>query len=163
MKRRLSPTMRRRLDVQGFEDVDDERLAEVGPWLGMAFVGCAILAGVGTFTASTEILWALVTIAALAAILPVHPFDLIYNYGIRRLTGTRSLPQRGAPSRFACGVGAVWLIAVILLFEGGYMAAAYVLGGLLTLVAMLVGTTNICIPSMIYRAVFRKAVEPRID
>ena len=38
----LSPTTRRRLDVQGFSDVNDETLAEVAPWLRMAFARCAV-------------------------------------------------------------------------------------------------------------------------
>ena len=81
MKNAISETTRRRLDIQGFVDVDDETLAEVGPWLRLAFGGCAILAAIGTILASPTMLWILVVIAALAAACPVHPFDLIYNYG----------------------------------------------------------------------------------
>ncbi|MCH7977234.1 MAG: DUF4395 family protein, partial [Bacteroidetes bacterium] len=92
--------------------------------------------------------------AALAALFPVHPFDLIYNYGIRHATGLGSLPKRGAPSRFACGVGAVWLLGLIWAFESGHHLAGYIFGGLLTSVAVLVATTDICIPSMIYRMIF---------
>jgi hypothetical protein len=35
------------------------------------------------------------------------------------------------------------------------------LGGMLTFVALLVSTTDICIPSMIYRSIFRLAACPR--
>ena len=157
----VSPTMRRRLDVQGFENIDDGWLAEVKPWTSMAFVGCTTLAGLGTILASTPILLALAVITTLAVILPVHPFDLIYDHGIRRLKGTRVLPPRGAPSRFACAVGTVWLVVVVVFFEVGFTTAAYVLGGLLTSVAALVATTNICIPSIIYRAVLRKPAPVR--
>ncbi len=96
-------------------------------------------------------------IAALAALFPVHPSDLIYNYGIRHVTGTEALPKRAAPSRFACGVGVVWLLSVIWAFEAGYHVAGSLLGGLLTAVAVLVSTTDICIPSMIYRAIIGTA------
>jgi hypothetical protein len=34
------------------------------------------------------------------------------------------------------------------------MVTGYVLGGLLTLVGLLVSTTDICIPSLIYRSIF---------
>lgn len=64
---------RRRLNVQGFNDVDDDILADVGPWLRMAFGICALLAGAGTALASPMILWVLTAIAALAALFPVHP------------------------------------------------------------------------------------------
>lgn len=109
---------RRRLDIQGFEHVDDGVLA---------------------------------AIAVLAAAFPVHPFDLLYNHVIRRFTGTGPLPRRGAPSRFACGLGAVLLVVAAWLFDAGHMVAGYALGGMLTAVAALVATTDICIPSLMYR------------
>ncbi len=154
MTDQLSATTRHRLDVQGFDGIPDRRLAQVAPWLRLAFALCATLAAIGTIAASTPVLGTLVVIAALAALFPVHPFDLIYNYGIRHVTGTEALPKRGAPSRFACGVGVVWLLGVIWAFEAGHHLAGYILGGLLTAVALLVSTTDICIPSMIYRAIF---------
>lgn len=150
----LSPATCRRLDIQGFEHVDQQALARVAPWLRLAFALCATLAAVGTVLASPPVLLALAPIALLAALLPVHPFDLIYNYGIRRVTGTPPLPRRGAPSRFACGLGAVWLLPTAWAFTAGHAILGYVLGGLLTAVATLVSTTDICIPSLIYRSVF---------
>jgi hypothetical protein len=141
-----------RLDVQGFDSIDEELLAEVAPWLRLAFGLCAALAIVGTALASTPLLLTLAAIAFLAGVLPVHPFDLIYNHGIRHLTGTRPLPKRGPPSRFACGVGALWLIVTVGAFDFSYPIAGYVLGFTLASVAILVSTTDICIPSMIFRA-----------
>jgi hypothetical protein len=35
----------------------------------------------------------LVPFAALGAILPGHPFDVFYNYGLRHLLGTPALPR----------------------------------------------------------------------
>ncbi len=154
MQRILSSSTRRRLDIQGFERYADADLAPVAPWLRLAFALCALIAGIGTVFASPLLLLVLVPIAALAAILPVHPFDLIYNHGLRRLTGTGPLPRRGAPSRFACGLGAVWLVATAWLFASGYLTAGYVLGGVLTAVAALVSTTDICVPSLVFRSVF---------
>ena len=61
--------------------------------------------------ASPTILWILTPIAALGALTHVHPFDLIYNYGIRFFRHTGPLPKRPAQNRFACGIGAVWLAA----------------------------------------------------
>jgi len=150
----VSPVTRRRLEIQGFVGLDDQTLAETGPWLRLAFGLCTVLAATGTILASPVFLWALVPIAALAAAFPVHPFDLIYNHGLRRLTGTRPLPKRGAPARFACGVGAVWLLVTGWLFQAGHTSAGYVLGGALTIVGLLVSTTDICIPSLIYRTIF---------
>jgi hypothetical protein len=78
----------------------------------------------------------------------------LYNYGIRHLTGTGPLPKRGAPSRFSCGLGAVWLLVTGWAFQSGYALTGYLLGGALTAVGLLVSTTDVCIPSLIYRTLF---------
>ncbi len=147
-----------RLDVQGFDTIDEELLAEVGPWLRLAFGLCATLAIVGTALASTPLLLTLAAIAFLAGVLPVHPFDLIYNHGIRHLRGTRPLPKRGPPSRFACGVGALWLIVTVGAFDSAYPTVGYVLGFTLASAAILVSTIDVCLPSMIFRAIFGNPV-----
>lgn len=154
MARTLTSRTRRLLDIQGFDTVEEQRLAEVAPWLRLAFGLCAVLGGIGTAAASPVVLLALAPIAALAAARPVHPFDEIYNHGIRHLTGTGPLPKRGAPSRFACGLGAAWLLVTAWVFSAGHAALGYALGASLTAVALLVSTTDICIPSKIYRWVF---------
>ena len=58
--------------------MDEDLLAQVAPWLRLAFGLCATLAIVGTALASTTLLLTLAGIAFLAAVFPVHPFDLIY-------------------------------------------------------------------------------------
>ena len=154
MSKILTATTCRRLDIQGFEHVDHEALTQIAPWLRLAFGLCALLGGVGTGMTSTTILLILVPIAFLGALFPVHPFDLIYNFGIRHLTGTSALPRRGAPARFACGLAVVFLVTTIWAFEAGNFVLGYVIGGSMTIVAVLVSTTDICIPSLIYRSVF---------
>ena len=150
----LSRTTRRRLDIQGFESIDDAWLPEVAPWASRLWTVCHAGSHWHGPTASVAVLWVLVGVAALAAVSPVHPFDLIYNWGVRHLRGTRPLPRRGAPTRFACGIGVVWLLATIWAFSSGQLVVGYLLGAGLTSVAILVSTTDICIPSMVYRWIF---------
>jgi hypothetical protein len=154
MRQSLSARTRRRLDIQGFDTIPDRELAPVATWLRLAFGLCALLAGVGTAMASPTMLLGLAAIAALAAVSPVHPFDLIYNYGIRLVTGTGPLPKRGLPSRFGCGMGAVMLLPTAWAFSAGQSVLGYAAGGVLTLVALLVATTDVCLPSMMYRSIF---------
>jgi hypothetical protein len=154
MRQTLTPRTRRLLDIQGFDAVDAHELAPVAPWLRLAFALCALLGGVGTLLASPIILLVLSLIATLAAASPVHPFDFIYNYGIRHLTGTGPLPRRGVPTRFGCGMGAVLVLVTAWAFSAGHQVAGYALGGALTFVVLLVSTTDICIPSLIYRSIF---------
>jgi hypothetical protein len=150
----LALRTRRLLDIQGFDAVDVKELAPVAPWLRMAFGLCALLGGVGTLLASPAILLVLTLTATVAAASPVHPFDLFYNYGIRHLTGTGPLPRRGAPTRFGCGMGAVLVLVTAWAFSAGHLVVGYALGGTLTFVVLLVSTTDICIPSLLYRSIF---------
>jgi len=152
----LSPATTWRLRVQGFA-ADDAWLAEVAPWLRLAPALCATSAAIGTVTASPVILSALAANAILGAILPFHPFDLLYNCGFRFLVRKRPLPPNGAPRRFACGMASVWLIVTALLFASGQPQAGYLLGGLFVAVALLVATTDICIPSIMFNFVGRLA------
>jgi hypothetical protein len=149
-----SPIVRRRLEVQGFVGLDDETLAQVAPWLRLSPALCSVLMGLGTALASPSLLWVTMGFALLGAVLPFHPFDLLYNYGIRRWTGTPRLPPNGVPRRFACGMAAAWLAGTALAFQAGANAVGYVLGAVLTAVGVLVSATDICVPSLTYRALF---------
>jgi hypothetical protein len=143
-----------RLDAQGYVNIARPLMREVEPWLRWSPALCALVMGVGTVLASPWILWGLAPFAAYGAAFPRHPFDYIYNLGVRRLTGTRPLPPHGAPRRFACGIATVWLLATGAAFVGGVDTLGYLLGGMLTAVAALVGTTHFCIPSLIYALLF---------
>ncbi len=55
----VSRLRRRRLDIQGFTDVGDNVLAEVGSWLRLATGLCALWILIGTILASPTILWSL--------------------------------------------------------------------------------------------------------
>ena len=147
----LSPMRRTLLHIQGFDNVDDVTLVRTQNWIRFSPALCATVAAVGTALASPWVLWSLAVIAAAGALLSFHPFDLIYNLGIRRFSGTTKLPDNRAPRRFACGLASVWLVVTGGLFAGGYTITGYVLGASLVGVAVLVSTTHICIPSMIYR------------
>jgi hypothetical protein len=150
----LSATLRHRLDIQGYACVDDATLAQTQLWLRLSPALCATIAAIGTALASPAILWGLMIFAALGAVLPFHPFDLIYNLGIRHITGTPQLPRNGAPRRFACATAGVWLLATGGLFYAGLDVAGYLLGGALVAVAALITVSHICIPSLVYRALF---------
>lgn len=152
----ISSTVRRRLEVQGFCGLDDATLEEVGPWLRWSPVLCTLVMIAGVTLESPAILWTLAAIAALGSLLPFHPFDLIYNHGARYLTGTRPLPRHGPQRRFACGIATVWLVATGWTFQTGAVTLGYVLGIPLILVAGLVSATHICIPSLIYNALFSR-------
>ena len=151
-----SSEVRTRLEAQGFCGLDDAALRELAPWLRWSPAICTLVMAVGIATKSPTVLWALAGIAFLGALLPFHPFDLLYNYGVRYLTGTRPLPHQGPQRRFACGVATIWLVATGWAFHVGSVMLGFILGIPLLLVAALVSITHFCIPSFIYNTLFRK-------
>lgn len=107
----VKSVIRSRLEAQGFCNLDDTALEEIGPWLRWSPSICLFFIALGVLLKSPLVLWALAAIAFLGVLLPFHPFDLLYNHGMRYFTGTRPLPHQGPQRRFACGVATVWLIA----------------------------------------------------
>lgn len=146
---------RKYLQIQGHH-LDDDALSEIGPWMRWPYVLCASILTVGVALASPTILWTLSAVALATVFLPSHPFNYIYNYVVRHLTGTRPLPPSTIQGRFSCGVGGTWLIATGAAFFTGATTTAYVLGGALVAVATLLATTQICIPSIIFNAIFQR-------
>jgi hypothetical protein len=161
MKRTMSRTTLRRLDIQGFDTVPVADLAAVAPYLRITYALCGAIAATGTVLEAPLVLWGLAPVAFLGAVLPVHPFDLVYNLGLRRLTGTGPLPRRGAPVRFACAVATAWLLATGWAFATGRPTLGSALGQLLVASATLVSITDICLPSMLFRLVGRRPPCPR--
>jgi hypothetical protein len=149
-------TVRCRLEAQGFRGLDDATLQELAPWLRWSPVICTVFMVIGVALESPLLLWSLAATAFLGALLPFHPFDLLYNYGARYLTGTRALPHQGPQRRFACAIATVWLVATGWAFHASAPLIGYALGIPLILVAALVSVTHFCIPSLIYNTLFSK-------
>jgi hypothetical protein len=125
---------------------------------------CLGLVITGLVLQSAILILALVPIGAVAGWGPRHPFDLIWNHGLRHLTGAPKLPPNPTPRRHAFKLATVWLLAVGLLFVVGQAAAALVLGGILVGVCGLVTVTNFCIPSTLLGAWWRRrGIDPAID
>jgi hypothetical protein len=108
---------------------------------------CLALVVTGLALQSAALILALVPIGAVAGWTRRHPFDLIWNHGLRHLTGAPELPPNPTPRRHAFKLGTIWLLAVGALFAVGQPTAGLVLGGMLIAVCGLVTVTNFCIPS----------------
>lgn len=148
---------RKQLEIQG-HNLDDDALAEIGPWMRWPYVFCASILVVGVVLASPPILWTLSAVALATVFTPSHPFNYIYNHGVRHLTGTRPLPPNTPQGRFACGVGSVWLMSTGVAFFVGATTVGYILGGAMSALAILVATTHICVPSIIYNTIKKGTV-----
>ena len=108
-------------------------------------------AAVGTALASPVILWALVPFAALGAILRGHPFDGLYNHGLRHLFGTPVLPPYGFRRRFACALATIMIITAAWGFQAGMPMVGSIVGWSLVAAAFVNVSTGFCVPSFIVR------------
>ena len=134
------------LEVQGYcLTADESRALRWGLRFPTAL--CLALAITGLALQSAVLILALVPIGAIAGWTRRHPFDLIWNHGVRHLSGAPELPLNGTPRRHAFKLAAAWLLAVGLLFAFGQPTAALILGAVLVGVCGLVTTTNFCVPS----------------
>jgi len=147
----LPERIRRRLEMQGFACAQQPSFEPIVPWLrfspGLTTVGVAI----GTVLASPMILLGLSSITGLCAVSTRHPFDLLYNHGVRRVTGSSRLPRNRMPRRFACGIATVWLTIIAIAFWADAPLLGYPLGTMLVFLGGLVATTHFCFGSYLYQ------------
>lgn len=134
------------LAVQGFRlSPQESRALRIGLRFPTAL--CLALVGAGLALQSAELILALVPIGAVAGWTARHPFDLLWNHGVRRLFAAPPLPPNPTPRRHAFKLATVWLLAVGVLFAVGQATAALILGGALVAVCGLVTVTHFCVPS----------------
>jgi hypothetical protein len=134
------------LQTQGYRLGGDEaRALRIGLRFPTAL--CLALVVIGLALESALMIALLVPIGAVAGWTRRHPFDLIWNRGLRHLVRAPELPPNPVRRRHAFKLATIWLAAVAALFATGAATAALVLGGVLVAVCSLVTATNFCIPS----------------
>ena len=153
--------IRRRLEMQGLHDLDDRAVAELNVWMRFTPAVCAAVVGIATLLGSAAFLIAIAATALFGAVFPHHPFDYLYNYGLRHITGTRKLPPNRAPRRFACGFATVWLTLTTWAFVAGAITTGRVLGALFVAVALVPVLTQFCVPSFVFQLIARRPVSSR--
>ena len=151
----VSTKLIKRLRIQGYCGISDNRLSALAFGNRFAYILCSIIIFFGVATANIPLLCAMMSIAFFGIVLPNHPFDYVYNYGLRKPMNKPKLPPRSRQIKFACTVATLWLGATISLFYFGHMIAGYVVGGILFSLAFTVSTTDICIPSLLYNYLFK--------
>jgi hypothetical protein len=154
----VTATVRERIQAQGFCGLDDATYAQINYPLRLSPAICMVWAAAGTALASPTILWALAPFAALGAVLPGHPFDVLYNYGLRHLLGTPALPRYGFRRRFACAAATTMVIAAAWSFQAGVPVLGYVVGSWVTAGTFANVSTGLCMPALILRIFFGKVV-----
>ena len=151
-------SVRENIQAQGFCGLDDQTCTQINFPLRLSPAICMIWAAVGTALASPAILRALAPFALLGAILPGHPFDVLYNHGLRHLLRTPRLPRYGMRHRFACALTTIMVTAAAWSFQTGLATIGEVIGWSLVVAAFVNVSTGFCVPSFMVRLFFGKVL-----
>lgn len=118
------------------------------------------LVAFGVFQANHFILFIAAAVAIFGVILPMHPFDYIYNYGVARVIGTERIPGRGSELQMSSSAAFAFIlfaiVSIIFEMQLNYtiMAFIYVLSSVFFILIQLF-TDNFSIKS-IYNLFFKR-------
>jgi 4-hydroxybenzoate polyprenyltransferase len=141
--------------MQGFRIRADPSIRRVEPWLRLTPSLSALWIASGTALASPATLLGFSLFSAFGASRHKHPFDRLYDRGIRRRTKTEPLPDNPPPRRFAMALAAAWAATAAALLATGHRRAGLVAGSLLSVSGATVATTHFCLGSWLYRQLER--------
>ena len=145
---RVSDWMARNLAIQGYHaDAAERTRLRVG--LRFATGLCLPLVAVAVLLESPVLLLVLAGIGAIGGLASRHPFDLLWNEGVRHVMGAPPLPPNPVRRRHAFKIGAALLLLAAALFAAGLSAAGPALGDVLLAACLLATTVNFCVPSFL--------------
>jgi len=150
----ISSVKRERIEAQGFCGLDDNLLVQINYPLRLAPAICMTWTSIGILLGSPTVIGALVPFAVLGAVLPGHPFDVIYNFGLRHIFKRPALPRYGKRRRLACVAASTALTVSALSFQFGISPLGYVLAGMVVAGTLLNVSTGICPPAAIAGVIF---------
>jgi len=152
----MNEVIRSRIEAQGFLGLDDQTVSHLNYWLRLSPAICMIWAAIGTALESAPVLWALTPFALLGALLPGHPFDLLYRFGVQPLTSGPPIPRYSLPRRFACLLATVMIVTAAWSFQSGRTFSGQIFGWALVCAAFVNVSTGFCVPSFLYGLIFGK-------
>ena len=154
----ISSIARERIQAQGFCGLSDATYAQINYPLRLSPAITMVWVAVGTARGSAHILWALVPFTALGAILTGHPFDVLYNHGLRYLMGRQELPRYPTRRRFAFVVATTMTALTAGAFQAGVPLLGRIVGGAIVASTCLNLITGICSPAVLAGRLFGKVV-----
>lgn len=143
----------RRTRLQGWRGDDAARADSAVVAQRVAPAACAIGALAGAALQSPLVLGILAATALVGATAPNHPFEALYNRWAAR-HGLPTLPSNRAAKRLGCAMGVAFLGGAAIAYELGATTLGFVLAVVLGGTATFVATTGICVPSMLFTAVW---------
>jgi len=147
----ISDSLRWRLDIQGFLDIDTKRKAR---WVKFSNFMCFLGFIAGTYLQSPVLLYSMGLFAVAGLSFHHTPFDWLYIYTIKPIIKGPDIPERPAPARFACFIGMVWSAFTGSAFLIGYNNIGIALGIALCIASGLQGLLNYCVASQLWRKIY---------
>jgi rhodanese-related sulfurtransferase len=117
---------------------------------------CMLVSAYGLVTHNAALLVAMAAMGIIPFWFPsAHPLDRLYNRVVAPLFHAARLPPNPLPRRIACVSGGAMNLAGAVLLHQGLYTAAYVVGGLLFALQLIVNTTHFCLASFMIEMVLR--------
>lgn len=146
----------RSLFQQGYQTYSAAELRQLNWGLRFTPTVCSLLTLAGLWLQLPALLLAVAALGIWAFFAPAaHPMDLLYNHAVRHLFGAVALPANPLQRRLACLAAGVMNAAAGLLLMGGMPTAAWVVGGMLLVLQVIVITTHFCTLSYLYEGLMR--------
>jgi len=150
------------LDEQGYIFLSREEKNKLDIALRITPILCIAVVIFGIYLQDWRIFAALTVFGILgAATTRWQPLDVLYNFFLRYILNSPELPPSPLQKRFACGVGAAFLIGAAITFYLGVLTWGYIFSALYIGAAGLMALTHFCIASWFYNRVLKsKASSP---
>lgn len=144
------------LDEQGYTFLSQEEKNKLSVALRITPILCIVVVILGIYFRDWRIFAALTVFGILGATTTKwQPFDVLYNFVLRYVLKSPKLPPSPIQKRFACGVGAFFLVGATIMFYISAFTWGYVFGALYIGAAGLMALTHFCIASWFYNRVLK--------
>lgn len=148
--------IQKNLIQQGFASFTPRELKQMEWGLRLTPTLCAIMV-------ASALLWQLPGLLFIVAALGVigffwpayHPFDLLYNHGLRHLFNAVAIPPSPFQRRLSCFAAAVMSLTIAAALLLGSPLVAYSLGAILLSLQAIVISTHFCTLSWVYEGIMR--------
>lgn len=146
--------LRHRLETQSFLQQPNSTLLELKNWWRFTPTLNWLVLISGIMMASPILLFIQAGLMFSALILPSHPFDWLYNYAIRFVTGTAALPKSGQRRKVMFAFACILTALLGIWFQHGYTMLAYIQGAIMAALGGLLAAFNLCVLSEILSRMF---------
>jgi len=146
----------RSLFQQGYQQFTAAELKQLEWGLRFTPAACSLITLVALVLQLPYVLFLVAGLGVWAFFFPAkHPMDLMYNHGVRHLFGAIALPENPFQRRLACFAAGIMNTVAGALFLAELPLAAYIVGGSLLVLQLIVISTHFCTLSWMYEGMMR--------